>query len=224
MMLEAVSPLSFPPFPASGVHGFFTPFPGADRRFAMKKIFAGAALAAALTAGGVVYAQAQAGATSTRAEAQAKAEEHFTRMDANRDSKIDSADREAHHAAMFDKMDTDKNGQLSRAEFTAMHSMHGAAAGGDHAIGEHRGGRHGMGMGGRGRRGGMMQMADANKDGAISRQEFVAGALNRFDRSDTNKDGKVTAEERRASRMAMRSQMHGGMDHADDAGSSPDDK
>jgi hypothetical protein len=198
----------------------------------MKKIFAGAALAAALGAGGVVYAQANNDGESTRAEAQAKAEEHFSRMDANRDGKIDSADREARHAAMFDKMDTDKNGQVSRAEFTAMHSMRqgmrGAGhAGGDHAMGEHHGGKHamGMGMGGRGMRGGMMKMADADKDGAISRQEFVAGALTRFDRGDANRDGKLTAEERRAARAAMRDRMRGDMDHAGHAApAASDDK
>ena len=51
--------------------------------------------------------------------------------------------------------------------------------------------------------GGMMQL-DANKDQAITLAEFEAGALERFGRNDTNKDGKVTQDERKAAREAMK--------------------
>ncbi len=194
----------------------------------MKKIVIGLSLAAALTAGGTGYAQgamhrggdANGDGVSTRAEAQAKAEDHFTKRDGNRDGKIDAADREARRLAMFDRMDADKNGQVSRAEFIAMHTMRqgirGARdAGVDQAMGGE--GRGGHRMGGRGMRGGMMRMADANRDGAITRQEFVTASLTRFDRGDANRDGQLTSEERRASRGMMRGRMRegGGTDRPD---------
>ena len=50
----------------------------------------------------------------------------------------------------------------------------------------------------------MMRMADSNSDGAISRAEFSASAAQHFDRMDTNKDGQVTSEERRAMRQQHR--------------------
>ena len=67
-----------------------------------------------------------------------------------------------------------------------------------------------MGMGGGGRRGGMMRMADANRDGTITREEFMTTTLARFDRGDANRDGQLTAEERRASRGAMWGGRRGG--------------
>mgnify|MGYP005636123675 CR=1 FL=1 len=54
--------------------------------------------------------------------------------------------------------------------------------------------------------GGMMMMADANKDGTITKAEFTAGAMAMFDRADSNKDGYVTADEMKAAHQAMRSQ------------------
>lgn len=55
--------------------------------------------------------------------------------------------------------------------------------------------------------GGMgMMRADTNGDGAISRAEATAQANARFDRMDTNKDGTLTADERKGpgSRMMAR--------------------
>ena len=82
---------------------------------------------------------------------------------------------------------------------------------GDHM---HEGmGGTGAGMHG-GKRGAMMgyvmlRMADINKDGAVSRDEFVAAALAHFDKADANHDGKVTPEERRAAMKAMHEHMGG---------------
>lgn len=63
----------------------------------------------------------------SRAEAQAahaKAGDRFEQMDVNNDGYIDRSDREARTAQRrgecFGKADTDKNGQLSRAEFDKM--------------------------------------------------------------------------------------------------------
>ncbi|MFM5930095.1 MAG: EF-hand domain-containing protein [Novosphingobium sp.] len=163
--------------------------------------------------------------TVTRAEAEAKASEHFAKMDVNKDGKLDKADREARQAEHFKKMDTDGNGSISQAEFAAAHAAKGEGKGMRHG-GQHQGAQggmphEGMGAGGHGgpgkgmrhggkhgKRGGMMMhMADANKDGAISRDEFVGGALKHFDMADANKDGKVTPEERKAAHQKMREHM-----------------
>ena len=189
----------------------------------MKKFALGLSLAA-LSIGGVAYAAHHDGPdgdrTVTRAELQTHAAEMFAKMDVNKDSRIDQADRSAHEIALrnehFTKLDTNKDGSISRAEFDAAHS-----GGPDHGPG---GGKSlgGMGMGGammgrsahgKGHRGGMkmMQMADTNKDQAINREEFSAAHLKHFEMSDANKDGKVTPDERRAARAKMREQMRGKM-------------
>lgn len=56
--------------------------------------------------------------------------------------------------------------------------------------------------------GGMMRL-DANHDGVITRAEMTAEAEARFAAMDTDKDGKVTPEERAAARNAMRAQRNG---------------
>lgn len=44
----------------------------------------------------------------------------------------------------------------------------------------------------------IMDLADADKDGRLTEAEVTAAALARFDRLDRNKDGEVSAQERRA--------------------------
>ena len=58
---------------------------------------------------------------------------------------------------------------------------------------------HGKGM--------MGAMADANKDGAVSRDEFLTAHGRHFDMTDANKDGSVTPDERKAAHAKMREQM-----------------
>lgn len=145
--------------------------------------------------------------TMTRADAEAKAGEVFDRMDANHDGKLDRADRSARIGERFDRMDADHNGALTKAEFVAAHERPMAGA---------EGGRMGPGGGGMGRmhagmrmmRGmGMMQGMDTDQDRAISRAEFLAGALKRFDAADGNHDGKLTPEERREAMKTRMGQM-----------------
>ncbi|MET0589426.1 MAG: EF-hand domain-containing protein [Novosphingobium sp.] len=186
----------------------------------MKKLTIGLSVAALAIAGVAYAAPGQRGdadnnGTLTRAEAQAHANERFTKMDANKDGKLDAADREARQTAMFDRIDTNKDGQISRQEFAAGRDRGGFGAeqagteAGRGPDGKHRMGHRG-GWGGPGgpRGGGMMQLADANKDGAISQAEFSAASLQHFDRADANKDGQVTKEERQATFKAMRDQAH----------------
>ena len=185
--------------------------------------------ATALAAGGVALAQDDVrpmrgdGDGMTRAEAQAGAEASFARMDADNDGRLTPADRAARRTAMqaqhFTRMDGNSDGSISRAEWDAAHTRmadrrDGAGRGradGHHQMG-HRGGHEGGMMGHRGgRRGGhhgggmgMMRGADADNDGAISRQEFVTAALARFDRTDADRDGTVTRAERQVARAAHR--------------------
>jgi Ca2+-binding EF-hand superfamily protein len=150
--------------------------------------------AAALTVGGVAYAQAP---QLTRAAVEQRSDKAFDRLDANHDGKLDQADRADRQKARFDRVDANHDGQLSYAEFTAMHGQgDGARAGRGHR-GEHR-----MAM----RRGGMVRMADADRDGAITKAEFRTAALTRFDRLDADKDGTVTRDEAKAARDSMRQQ------------------
>ncbi len=157
--------------------------------------------------------------TVTRAEASAHANAMFDKLDANHDGKIDAGDREARQIEHFKKMDTDGNGAISQAEFLAGH----ARKMGERGMGQGRAG-DGMkdrGMGDRGamRHEGrgempmmgmvMLKMADTNKDGAVSRDEFVGSAMAHFDQADANHDGKLTPDERRAAMKAMHEKMKG---------------
>ena len=167
--------------------------------------------------------------TLTRAEVSAQVAERFAKSDANGDGVLNEADKAARMGQMFDKIDTDKNGSISRAEFTAAHSGMGGAGheGMDHAtmggsgMGDrkmdgHKMGGSGPGMGGqsmgmgRGGAGMMLRMADANNDGAVTRDEAMSAALKHFDTMDANKDGEVTKAERQAAMKAMMgARMHG---------------
>jgi Ca2+-binding EF-hand superfamily protein len=163
--------------------------------------------ALALATGGAAYAHNHGGGMKgdgpakgpvTRAEAQTHAVAMFKKMDANNDGVLTAADREARmaerRAKAFAAMDADKNGQISRDEFMA------------HRQGGNDGAKKGYGMGMRGHHGGRMLagMADADKDGRITQAEFVTAALARFDKADTNKDGTLSVEERKAMQEKMR--------------------
>ena len=166
----------------------------------------------------------------TRAEVVAMVRDHFGRMDTDRDGAITTAEateahgklrevRKAHRIerrlkrdpnAAFDRLDADKNGSISREEFAkaredrlerriVIHEERkdGQAAG-EPKAGAFRMHRAGGGFGGR-----MIIMADTDKDGRITLAEAETMALQHFDQMDSNKDGQVTREERRAGRPMM---------------------
>ena len=178
----------------------------------MKKTLTIGLSALALTMAGTAIAQqrgmggdADGDGVITKAEAQTRAEQMFTRMDANNDGMLTQADREARREAMrakaFTALDTDKSGQISRTEF--MSFKHEGMRGKEGRMGKGHGDGHDR-MG-KGHRGGMMMgKADANNDGSISKAEFTTAAMTRFTATDANKDGKVTTDERKAAREAMR--------------------
>ena len=67
---------------------------------------------------------------------------------------------------------------------------------------------------------GRMGRADGNKDGQITRAEWLQAATARFDRFDTNKDGKLVADEmpRGHGRGHGHRDRHGGGPDGDQAG------
>ena len=123
--------------------------------------------------------------------------------------------------AVFDRLDTNHDGNISRQEFMAAHSerreqrvivMRDAAPGspppgapGDPGMRMHM--RHmgaGMHFGSR-----MFEQADANKDGRVSLAEAQAAALAHFDKADITHDGKITPDERQQMRQLRRERRQG---------------
>ncbi|WP_176591970.1 EF-hand domain-containing protein [Sphingobium sp. EM0848] len=153
--------------------------------------------------GMLMMADANHDGVVTKAELTAALEARFAKLDANHDGKIDQADRDSMRQQRLEErfaaMDTDKNGQISKAEFMAAHQ-------GRDSMRDHRGpGGRGWGHGEPGR--GMMRGGpdgDMQKDGAITKAEFMVRPLAMFDKADTNHDGKVTADEMKAARAAFR--------------------
>jgi len=143
----------------------------------------------------------------------------FARLDANKDGNITRAEAEAARTAraaakgkpanahavafggLFERADANRDGSISRAEFDAVPPKGGI--GGKRRGDRHAGMKHGTG-------GRLFTSGDANKDGRLSLAEAQQAALTRFDRSDINRDGQVTPDERRQSRQQRRSQREPG--------------
>lgn len=175
----------------------------------------------------------------TRAEVVDQVRGHFSRLDADKDGSITTAEIGARHGGMgghkmaegsqphvmvrehamrdpnaaFDRLDTNKDGAISRDEFAKGREMRIEKrvvrrekireARKDGKLGAMRMHRMG-GMGGAR----MIVMADTDKDGRITLPEAEALALQHFDRMDSNRDGQVTREERRAGRAMMIRKVH----------------
>jgi len=167
----------------------------------------------------------------TRAEVVAMVRDHFGRIDADRNGAITTAELEQMRSAKpgaagmhrfehrldgpgrdpnaaFDRLDTNKDGSVSRDEFTKAREerierrveriekvKEGTPKDGKEV---HRFVRRNHGGGGFGGR--MIVMADSNSDGQITLAEAETMALQHFDQMDANKDGQVTRDERRAKR------------------------
>jgi len=63
-----------------------------------------------------------------------------------------------------------------------------------------------------GRHGGLVAMADANKDGKVSKAELTAALDARFAKLDANRDGKLTKEDREIGRQARLDQRFAALD------------
>lgn len=150
----------------------------------------------------------------TWADAKAKADSLWARLDVNKDGKLDQADRDARVSQMFDRIDANHDGSVSRDEFLANHravdARHARMEPGDQpppappADGAAPPDRHGRSHWRPHGPFGMIGMADADRNGTVTRAEYDAAAKARFDKADTNHDGKITPDERRAAWRAMR--------------------
>ena len=155
-----------------------------------------AAFAAAAVAPGQAAAAQGTGAAAApakpmnRADVVRDTETNFAEVDANKDgswskTEIEAAQAKAEQRATsqlsvrmnqeFTKLDTDKNGQLSLAEFRAAAPAVRVKAGAGTAA---------------------IQRLDSNKDGKVSLNEYRAPLLAGFDKIDSNKDGTISADER----------------------------
>jgi hypothetical protein len=111
-------------------------------------------------------------------------------FDLNGDGAVAKAETEQVQAERFAKIDTDKNGYLSEAEFKAHHAAMRAAAGGAERDRPDKDGAQG----------GVRPKMDADKDGKVSLAEFKAAPWARMQRFDANGDGKIDAAEAPAKR------------------------
>ena len=118
--------------------------------------------------------------------------------------------------AAFDRIDSNKDGSISRDEFAKAREQRierwivmrdeqreGAPKDGKDV---HKQARRMHGMGGIGGPR-MVVMADTDHDGKITLSEAETLALQHFDQMDTNRDGQVTPEERRAGHPLIIKQM-----------------
>jgi Ca2+-binding EF-hand superfamily protein len=125
--------------------------------------------------------------------------------------------RRMNPGAMFDELDTNHDGMISRQEFMAgharMHERHVIIMR-DEQMSDGKSGEEHMEMRihGRGDRDfvdHLFAMADANHDGRISLKEAEAAMLAHFDRMDLNHDGRITPDEHRNVRIIMREHQPG---------------
>lgn len=188
-----------------------------------RMFFAGTALAALAAAGAALAQPADRDELKpgTRAAVEARVEARFARADADRDGYVTQDEARARaearrgvrmerrgerRAGLFDRLDADHDGAISRAEFEAGAGMRGERRA---MRGERRGPRfaqrRGAMMGGFGAR--AFAAMDANKDGRVALAEARSAALARFDRVDLDRDGTIGPEERNAAREAFRKRL-----------------
>lgn len=184
-------------------------------------IFAGAALVA--MAGAAVAQQSAAprpdrNADVTRQQVIDQVDRRFARLDVDGDGRATADEaRQVHQqrraeraGRMFERLDLDSDGNVTRAEFDqarAQRAEHRAERRGE--AGERRGrGMRGMRHGGRGMHG-RRAAAMFGEQGFVTLEQMRERALARFDRADANRDGTLTAEERREARDQRRQARRG---------------
>lgn len=171
------------------------------------------ALAAATTSGVALGQQATA-QKATSGSGQIRQDDRKS-LDSNHDGVIDRAEAAAHPrlAAMFDKLDANKDGRIDASEHP-QRRRHGGKRG---DRGHGHGGMHRDGM----HRGGMDAIArlDANGDGRISRDEMgkMPKFAEKFSQMDGNHDGYLVRSEVQAYHERMRPQRIAEMDKRLDA-------
>lgn len=146
-----------------------------------------------------------------RAALQARAAAMFDAADKNRDGLLSVEERQAQRAEgrekmrerMFARLDANNDGTISKEEFNARRNATRPARP-EGARDEKRERSAAFRSHGRGFGGMMMphQLAEY-RDKPIPRATFIEASLVRFDRMDTDRDGKISAAERDAARKAM---------------------
>lgn len=149
-------------------------------------------------------------APTARADVIAMANQRFDRIDINQDGMIDAAEMAAHREQMKERMKERRAKRIAAREAASDAASDAASEAstdeGAKTSWRTRKGKRGGGWAGkqRGERGDWFARLDTDGDGMISRDEFIAPALKRFDRADADGDGIVTPEERAAAREARR--------------------
>jgi Ca2+-binding EF-hand superfamily protein len=105
----------------------------------------------------------------------------FAAMDTNHDGKVSPDEYAVGARIMFDKLDANKDGQVTAAEMEA--GRPGKAKGMSTAD--------------------KIKMVDTNGDGAVSADEHAAGAKAMFDKMDSDQDGYLTKSEMEAGHKKM---------------------
>lgn len=136
-------------------------------------------------------APAAASGPTTKAVVEAEVRAGFARLDANKDGFVDRAEADRAQSAavsgaqaryrqrrssLFARIDTNKDGTISRAEFEGAGAPRAPAPGTNPWLNNN----------------------DTDRNGRVALSEALAQSTQRFDRLDTNKDGRVTDAEVRA--------------------------
>lgn len=142
-------------------------------------------------------------------------DDHMKTMDKDGDGKITAAEHTDGSKALFTKMDTNKDGQVTTAEMDAMHATMKDKG---HATARTEGGANEQKMAdkkaydetGTGKAMPKMMSSeqkiakmDTNNDGKLSAAEHAAGAKQMFSKMDTDRDGTLTAQELREGQRSM---------------------
>jgi hypothetical protein len=138
-----------------------------------------------------------------RTELKSMLEARFDKLDANHDGKLSSDDRglarTERRDALFSKLDSNKDGAISKAEFSIAHRD---GPRGPQQAGDDKGNARFSHANWRPRP--MHGMMPGSAQEPISKADFVAKGLARFDKVDTDHDGIISPAERDAARTNMR--------------------
>jgi len=133
-------------------------------------------------AGAIVLAAGAATAATTQ---------HGSRLDVNGDGNVSFSEMQQRMAERFRQMDTNGDGQFTRAEYDAYRAAHPRRGNRPHAQGGDQQQRRGFDF---------FSRLDADSNGSVTLAEFSAKTTGRMQRMDTNHDGTVSRDEYLAGR------------------------
>jgi hypothetical protein len=165
---------------------------------------ASAALAAVLFGGLVASAAAQT-TPAPKPPSERAREGMFSRADVNKDGFVDRNEWQAQAEIIFARLDANADGRVSKDEvqaardkLRAQRAAKPAKADGETATTPTA--KPAKSAGDRAQK--LFDRQDANKDGFVTKAEFVVASNARFDRCDANKDGKLAVGECKLARQA----------------------